>query len=106
MQELDSMPRTHPPPLTCNPSTLTSGATMTSAAAHYGLDPRLHSRYRHGASASRSSNHLDHVMQSPPGGPSSPSSPLYINMLSDADRRGHEQNESMRFGNGHGMLRI
>lgn len=107
MHEFDSVPRSHPPPLTCNPSTLSNSATMTSAAAGYGLDPRLHQRYRPGVQVSprRSSNHLDNVMQSPHGVPPSSSSPMYINMLSDADRRGPEQYESLRLGS-HGMLRI
>ncbi|MCJ1266020.1 hypothetical protein MMC22_005902 [Lobaria immixta] len=107
MHEFDSMPRSHPPPLTCNPSTLSNGATMTSAAAGYELDPRFHQRYRPGVQASprRSTNHLDNVVPSPQGVPPSPSSPMYVNMLSDADRRGPEQYESLRLGN-HGMLRI
>lgn len=108
MQELGSMQRTHPPPLTCNPSSLSTDAMMTPAAPVYGIDPRFHSRCRNGVQASprRSSNHLDNVMQSPLGPPLSPSSPMYLHMPSDAGRRGFEQYESLRLGNGHEMLRI
>lgn len=110
MQSLDSMPRTHPPHLTCNPSTLSTGAAITSAAASYGIDPRIHPCCRHGVLASprRSSNHLENPMQSPQGPPSSPSSPMYYNVLSDTGRRGPDQYESLRLGlgNGNGMLRI
>lgn len=108
MQEFDSMQRTHPPPLTCNPSTLNTDAMMTPASAAYGIDPRFHSRSRNGVQARprRPSNHLDNVLQSPLGSPLSPSSPMYLNMPSDAGRRGFEQYESLRLGNGHEMLRI
>ncbi|MCJ1469207.1 hypothetical protein MMC07_007840 [Pseudocyphellaria aurata] len=109
-QALDSMPRPHPPHLTCNPSTLSTGAAMTSAAPCYGMDPRIHACCRHSVLASprRSSNHLENLMQSPQGPPPSPSSPMYYNMLSDAGRRGPDQYESLRLGlgNGNGMLRI
>lgn len=108
IQQLDSMPRMHSSPLTCNPSTLSTSATMSSAATGYGLDPRIYSCCRHGVQAGprRSSNHLDNVMQSPLGLHPSSSSPLCLNTLSDTGRRGPERYESLRPGNGHAMLRI
>lgn len=108
LQELASMPRTQHPPLTCNPSTLSTGTNMTSAPASYGPDPRIYSCGRDGmqTGSRRPSNHLDNVMLSPLGTLPSPSSPTCLNMFPEAGRRGPERYESLRLVNGHGMLRI